>query len=182
MNYPALMALIALALAPTVCLAQSHSPFTGFESRAIKALSDQQISELRAGLGTSLALAAELNGYSGPRHTIELARDLDLSDAQRMKVQELFATMTAESISIGEQLIGQEAELDRQFARKTVTPDSLVASTQAIGKTQAALRATHLKYHLSTMDVLTPAQVQRYIELRGYAGPPRHDPARHKAD
>jgi Spy/CpxP family protein refolding chaperone len=180
MNYPALMALIALALAPTACFAQSHSPYAGFETRAIKALSDQQISELRAGRGMSLALAAELNGYPGPRHTIELARDLDLSDAQRMKVHELFATMTAESISIGEQLIGQEAELDRQFARKTVTPDSLVASTQAIGKTQAALRATHLKYHLSTMDVLTP--VQRYIELRGYAGPPRHDPARHKAD
>jgi hypothetical protein len=27
---------------------------------------------------------------------------------------------------------------------------------------------THLKYHLSTVEVLTPAQIQRYAEFRGY--------------
>jgi Spy/CpxP family protein refolding chaperone len=184
MNYPALMVSVALTLGPTACLAQSHSPYAGFETRPIKSLSDQQISDLRAGLGMSLALAAELNGYPGPRHTIEFAKDLGLSDAQRTKVDELFATMKAEAIPIGEKLIAQEAELDRQFARKTITPDGLVASTQAIGNTQAELRATHLKYHLLTMEMLTPAQVKRYGELRGYAGPQqqRHDPARHNAD
>jgi hypothetical protein len=31
--------------------------------RSIKALSDQQVSDLRAGRGMGLALAAELNGY-----------------------------------------------------------------------------------------------------------------------
>jgi len=36
-------------------------------------LSEQQIRDLRAGLGLSLALAAEFNGYPGPRHRIELA-------------------------------------------------------------------------------------------------------------
>ena len=36
--------------------------------------------------------------------------------------------------------------------------------------TQAALRQAHLKYHLATMDVLTPAQIERYGVLRGYAG------------
>jgi hypothetical protein len=179
MNRLALMASIALVLVPNACLGQSRSPYAGFETRAIKALSDQQISELRTGLGMSLALAAELNGYPGPRHTIEFAADLRLSDAQRAKVEELFAMMTAESISIGERLIAQEAELDRLFAGKTITPANLLASTQAIGNTQAALRATHLKYHLLTIDLLTPAQVQRYIELRGYAGPVKHDPSRH---
>ena len=76
MNRLALMASIALVLVPSACLAQSRSPYAGFETRAIKALSDQQISELRTGLGMSLALAAELNGYPGPRHTIEFAADL----------------------------------------------------------------------------------------------------------
>jgi hypothetical protein len=38
----------------------------------------------------------------------------------------------------------------------------------AIGITHAALRQAHLKYHLSTVEVLTPAQVQRCAELRGY--------------
>jgi len=173
------LASIVLAVAPIACLAQPRSPYAGFESRPIKALSDQQIGDLRAGLGMSLALAAELNGYPGPRHTLELAKELDLSDAQRAKVQELFATMKAESIPIGERLIEEEAELDGQFARKTVTPASLLAATQAIGSTQAALRATHLKYHLLTLEVLTPAQVQRYTELRGYAAGRQHDPSRH---
>jgi Spy/CpxP family protein refolding chaperone len=166
------------ALVPTTCFAQSQSPYAGFEKRAIKALSDQQISDLRAGLGMSLALAAELNGYPGPRHTLELASELNLSDEQRTRVKELFAAMTAESIPVGEKLIAQETELDRQFAGRTVTAESLSAATDAIGRTQAALRATHLKYHLLTLQVLTPAQVERYGHLRGY-GSPGHDAARH---
>jgi hypothetical protein len=178
MKHFVFMAAIVLGLAPAVCLAQSPSPYAGFETRPIKALSDQQISDLRAGSGMSLALAAELNGYPGPRHTLEFAKELNLSDAQRAKVEELFATMKTESIAIGEKLIAQEAELDRQFVRKAITPESLFAATQAIGGTQAALRATHLKYHLLTIEVLSPAQVQRYIELRGYTASPQHDPAR----
>jgi Spy/CpxP family protein refolding chaperone len=175
----ALVTSIVLSLFPATCFAQASSPYAGFESRAIKALSDQQISDLRAGLGLSLALAAELNGYPGPRHTLEFADGMGLTDVQRAKVSELFSAMKAESIAIGETLIAQEADLDRQFASKTITPASLIASTQAIGSTQAALRATHLKYHLLTIEVLTPAQVQRYMELRGYTGG-KHDPAAHE--
>jgi hypothetical protein len=123
---------VAAALVPATCLAQSHSPYAGFEKRTIKALSDQQISDLRAGLGMSLALAAELNGYPGPRHTLELANELNLTDEQRAKVKDLFTAMTAESIPIGGKL-AQEADLDRQFAGRTVTPASLSAATEAIG-------------------------------------------------
>ncbi|HXX85471.1 MAG TPA: hypothetical protein VEN29_16015 [Casimicrobiaceae bacterium] len=169
-----LVASIALALVPGVCMAQSGSPYAGFETRSIKALSDQQISDLRAGLGMSLALAAELNGYPGPRHTLELADQLGLSDAQRARVEELFAKMKAESIPIGERLIAQEAELDSAFARKTITAAELGALTHAIGSTQAVLRETHLKYHLLTLDMLTPAQTRRYLELRGYVADQKH--------
>jgi Spy/CpxP family protein refolding chaperone len=169
---------ITAALIPANCLAQSHSPYAGFEKRAIKALSDQQISDLRAGLGMSLALAAELNGYPGPRHTLEFANELNLTEEQQTKSKELFAAMTAESIPIGEKLIAEEAELDAQFAAKTVTPDTLSSATEAIGRTQAALRATHLKYHLLTLQLLTPAQAQRYNQLRGYVSS-SHDTLRH---
>jgi Spy/CpxP family protein refolding chaperone len=157
----------AFALALGTTLAQAQQPYAGLEARNIKALSDQQIADLRAGRGMGLALAAELNGYPGPMHVLELADPLGLSDQQRAKMQELFATMKAEAVPLGEKLIVQEADLDGQFANKTITPASLKASTDAIGATHAALRATHLKYHLSTVEVLTPAQVQRYTELRG---------------
>ena len=47
---------------------------------------------------------------------------------------------------------------------------AITAATGAIGDTQARLRAAHLKYHLSTVELLQPQQIQRYAELRGYAG------------
>ena len=168
MNRHLLLVLIALALGTAPSLAQSQQPYAGLEGRSIKALSEQQIADLRAGRGMGLALAAELNGYPGPMHVLELADSLDLSDRQRAKMQELFTAMKAEAIPLGERLIAQEADLDKQFANKTITPASLAAATDAIGITQAALRQAHLKYHLSTVEVLTPAQVQRYSELRGY--------------
>jgi Spy/CpxP family protein refolding chaperone len=170
--------IVIFALMPSIALAQAPQPYAGLEARAIKALSDQQIADLRAGRGMSLALAAELNGYPGPMHVLELADSLGLSDQQRAKMQDLFAAMKAEAIPLGETLIAQEAELDRQFVQKTVTAASLKAATQVIGTAQAALRETHLKYHLATVEVLSPAQVRQYGALRGYAGGP-HRPGRH---
>ena len=76
--------------------------------------------------------------------------------------------MTAEVVPIGEKLISQEAELDRLFARRVVTPSGLDSVTAAIGVTQAELRKAHLKYHLMTSKLLTPGQMQRYAQLRGY--------------
>lgn len=146
------------------------TPYAGLEQRSLKALSEQQVADLRAGRGMSLALAAELNGYPGPSHVLELADKLSLTDAQRARMQELFDAMKREAVQIGETLIAQETELDRQFASRSITPAALNASTEAIGATQAGLRRAHLKYHLLTRDVLTPEQVRRYGELRGYAG------------
>ncbi len=77
--------------------------------------------------------------------------------------------MTAEVVPIGEKLIAQEAELDPLFARRVVTPTGLDSATAAIGVTQAELRKAHLKYHLLTSELLTPAQMQHYAQLRGYA-------------
>jgi hypothetical protein len=87
--------------------------------------------------------------------------------------------MKAEAIPLGETLIAQEAGLDKQFADRTITPTSLATSTHAIGATQAALRGAHLKYHLLTHEVLTPAQGQRYSELRGYQAGTPHGHGRH---
>ena len=173
---------VAISAAPNLLLAQTHQPYAGLQLRPIKALSDEQIADLRAGRGMGLALPAELNGYPGPVHVLELAGSIQLSDAQRAKVQQLFEAMQAEAVSLGQKLIAQESELDRLFAGRTVTEASLAASTRTIGTTQAELRAAHLKYHLATLKVLTPAQSHRYMELRGYAGGAhgQHQPGKHR--
>lgn len=164
------ISLMAALVISTGALAQTAQPYAGLQSRSIKALSDQQLSDLHAGRGAGLALAAELNGYPGPAHVLELADKLNLSPAQRERTQKLFAAMKVEAVPLGEQLIAREEELDRLFAGRTVNAANLVAATQAIGATQAALRAIHLKYHLAMVDLLSPEQVQHYSALRGYDG------------
>lgn len=161
--------------------AQTVQPYAGMQTRPIKSLSEQQIADLREGRGMGLAMAAELNGYPGPAHVLELGDRLNLSAAQRDLVQKLFAAMKAEAVRLGELLIAREEELDRQFADKVVTPAILTAATQAIGETQGALRAAHLKYHLSTLELLTAEQVRQYSVLRGYAdgAPAPHQHRRH---
>jgi hypothetical protein len=170
LSWKAGLAGTALALSLGMSSAQSPQPYAGLQARAIKALSEQQIADLKAGRGMELALAGELNGYPGPLHVLEHANALGLSEAQRVKMQDLIAAMKAEAMPLGEQLIAQEARLDRQFADKTITAAGLTAALQEIGGTQAALRDAHLRYHLLAADLLTPAQLRRYAELRGYAG------------
>jgi hypothetical protein len=134
----------------------------------MKALSEQQLADLRAGRGMGLALAAELNGYPGPLHVLELGEQLQLSAEQRRRVAELHASMKAEAVATGERLIAHEAALDRHFKDRTITPETLATLTSRIGETQGLLRAVHLKYHLTMAELLTAEQSRRYAELRGY--------------
>jgi Spy/CpxP family protein refolding chaperone len=158
----------ALLLAAGTSFAQNPQPYAGMQARPLKALSGDELTDLREGRGMGLALAGELNGYPGPKHVLELAKELNLTEAQRARTQQLFDDMKAEAVPLGQQLIAAEAGLERQFSGRTITPVSLTAATTAIGATWGTLRATHLKYHLAMMDVLTPDQVRRYGELRGY--------------
>jgi hypothetical protein len=91
------IAVLALVLAPQPSSSQTQSPYIGFETRPIKSLSDQQVGDLRAGRGMGLALAAELNGYPGPAHVMELAGSLELTEGQRTRVEALLAAMKAEA-------------------------------------------------------------------------------------
>jgi hypothetical protein len=163
----AIIAVLA-ALGPAEAQHAPASPYAGWEHRPVKALSKEQIADLRAGRGMGLALPAELNGYPGPVHVLELGDQLRLTTEQRIRVQELHAATKAEAIPLGERLMTQEADLDRQFAIQSVTPAILQAASVEIATTQGALRLAHLRYHLSTLDVLTPEQIRRYGELRGY--------------
>src|SRR2546429_5560010 len=72
---------------------QTPSPYAGQEQRAIKALSEQEIGDLKEGRGIGLAKAAELNSYPGPLHVLELAVQLGLTDEQRERTQTLYNAM-----------------------------------------------------------------------------------------
>jgi len=40
-----------------------------------------------------LAKAAELNHYPGPRHVLDLASELKLSEEQRLRIEQIYNTM-----------------------------------------------------------------------------------------
>lgn len=145
-----------------------NTPYAGLQQRPVKALSDEQVADLRAGRGMGLALVGELNGYPGPLHTLELADQLQLTREQRQRMQQLFDAMKGEAVPVGEKMIAQESALDREFAERSISPEALARLTAQIGETQGQLRAIHLKYHLTTADLLSMDQRHRYAELRGY--------------
>jgi len=176
-TWMAALAIVLVGIAPAAW-PQTHQPYAGMQARPVKALSDQQIADLRAGRGMGLALAAELNGYPGPMHVLELAAPLGLSDDQRAKVAEMFDAMKREAVPLGERLIAAETALDRQFADRTITASSLGEATRDIALLQGELRLAHLKYHLATLELLTRQQAAQYATLRGYNGA-RHTPGEH---
>ena len=175
-TWTAALAGLALLTATHCAAAQASQPYADMQTRSIKALSDQQIADLRAGRGMALALAAELNGYPGPAHLLELADQLDLTVEQRRQFEQMLDAMKRETIPVGQQLLAEEADLNRRFADRTITPDQLSVAVAALGEIQARLRAAHLRYHLSTPALLTREQMHRYGELRGYAGASGHRP------
>jgi len=145
-----------------------HSPYAGTQNREIKALSEQQIEGLRGGKGMAMAMPAELNGYPGPLHVLQLASKLGVTPEQEAETTKLYAQMLQEAKSQGEKVIEAERELDALFAQKKATPESVATAVSGAASAQGKLRETHLRYHLSMMNVLSPEQVTQYNKLRGY--------------
>ena len=115
-----------------------------------------------------MAMPAELNGYPGPLHVLELAERLELSGAQLRETKRLYAEMQEAAKAHGEKVIESERELDALFAQKKATSHTVSSAVSAVASARGKLRETHLRYHLAMMDVLTPEQVATYNTLRGY--------------
>ena len=145
------------------------SPYVDQTSRGIKALSDQEVADYLAGKGMGLAKTAELNGYPGPAHVLELAAQLELSPAQRAATEAIFERMQARAIGSGKRLIDEERKLDALFVSKAISPPLLHQALDAIAALQSEVREIHLQAHLEQAEVLNAAQAMKYWHLRGYA-------------
>jgi Spy/CpxP family protein refolding chaperone len=160
----AIVLLLNLALQPTT----APSPYAGEESRSIKALSKEQIDGYLSARGMGLARAAELNSYPGPMHVLELADQLGLTREQADQTRRAFDEMKQRATELGRAIVERERELDGHFAEKTINERVMHEKILEIGRLHAELRAAHLRAHLRMREVLTPAQVDKYDELRGY--------------
>lgn len=176
----ALPAVALLSVAPAFAQ-EPASPYAGEETREIKALSAEEIADLRAGKGMGYAMAAELNHYPGPRHVLDMAGELGLDAETVRKTQALFDAMQAAAVALGGRLIEAERELDRAFAERTIDSARLTELTGRIAELDGQLRNIHLAAHLEMTRLLTPEQIHAYDALRGYGGDAghEHDPSRH---
>jgi Spy/CpxP family protein refolding chaperone len=175
------IALLAVA-ASLICVsapAQPASPYAGEQAREIKALSPREVAQLREGAGMGFAKAAELNRHPGPMHALENADALQLSEAQRQALQSLMARHKAEARALGARVVELEGELDALFASGKASAASIDALLARLAEVSARLRGSHLKTHVETTALLTARQVDRYVEVRGYAGDKPGDHRQH---
>ena len=154
------------------------SPYAGMEERPIKALSPGEVESYRAGHGMGYAMAAELNSYPGPKHVLELAGELQLSEEQLATTRAAFDSMHAEAVRLGAEIVERERTLDRSFAEGTITEIALRDAVAELGRLQGELRFVHLRAHLEMRGLLALHQVHTYDRLRGYGA--GHDPSRHQ--
>lgn len=165
---------VVVALMAGLCSpVQAGSPASDGQ-HAISSLSPDEIASYLSGQGMGFAKVAEVNGYPGPSHVLELAAQLQLNSEQRDRTQALFDAMRAKASALGRALVSEERALDQRFASKTIDAASLAESLERIGQLQAQIRGAHLETHLAQMDVLTEAQVARYRQLRGHGESATH--------
>jgi Spy/CpxP family protein refolding chaperone len=157
-------------LGPAAQRPDTTSPYVGQLDSPVRGLTAQEVDDLLAGRGAGYARSAELNGYPGPRHMLDMGDKLSLQPEQRAKLTATFETMEARAKALGAQIVERERALSAAFTGGTLTPEALRQQTAELGQLYADLRATHLTAHLAIFPVLTPEQVAGYNVLRGYTG------------
>ncbi len=139
----------------------------------LRGLSAAEVEALRSGDGAGAARAAELNGYPGPKHVLELADSLALTPDQRAGVEASRGRMLATARRLGAEIIAGEAGLEAAFRGGMLGAEELGRRVRALAELRGRLRLAHLEAHLETAALLTPDQRQRYHHLRGH-GEGRH--------
>lgn len=147
------------------------SPYAELRTRTIKALSAQQVDDLRAGRGMGLAMAAELNSYPGPMHVLEHEQALVLNATQKSHMEALMADMLLAATKAGEAAVAAESDLDRLFASGNASNETLRTAIDVVAKAHGEVRFIHLATHIKVRAELTPEQITTYNRVRGYFVP-----------
>jgi len=155
-------------------------PYAGQQARAVAALSQEELQGFLEGRGMGLARPAELNGYPGPMHVLELARELGLTAEQRVAVEAAFRRMKARAQDLGRRYVEAERALDAAFRSGAADAATVAARVAEANRLLGEVRLAHLDAHLEITPLLTAHQRTRYAELRGYAQGGHAPPAHHR--
>lgn len=117
--------------------------------------------------GNGQATYAEMNGYPGPKHALDLASSLQLTKSQREALRDIYDEMASRAKELGKRIVQIEQEMHDAFRAGLVTEKSIRDDAEQIGRLRGRLRAVHLVAHLKTKNVLKPNQIELYRKLRG---------------
>ena len=163
-------AMLAALVVPSATAVATGGQHAGKQTRAVSSLSAADVAQLQRGAGWGFALPAELNGYPGPMHVLELASELKLTAEQKKQVTRIFERMRTQAKALGAQFIASEKALDALFKSERATLEALARQVAASADLRGQLRATHLAAHLAVTPLLSAEQRKKYAQLRGYDG------------
>ena len=118
------------------------------------------------GEGMGMAAYAEMNGYPGPKHVLDLADKLGLSAKQKSDIREIYDDMLSRARATGKMVVRVEGELNDQFVHGGVKEENTTEDSETIGRLRGSLRAIHLGAHIRTKALLTTKQIETYMKLR----------------
>lgn len=174
------LAVLVSAFLAGCAASTQQSDYVGQENRDIKAMSADKVRGLLDGQGLGYAKAAELNGYPGPAHVLELADALNLTAEQRAQSEKVFAQMQADARQLGKQLVDAERSIELAFRDKRINAELLEELTASAGEIESRIRNAHLAAHIEQTAILSPAQVTAYVKLRGYGSGKHGAHGKHK--
>jgi Spy/CpxP family protein refolding chaperone len=169
----------AVFMALALPAAAQHQPYAGQHEREIKALSADEVKQYLSGAGMGFAKSAELNGFPGPSHALELADKLGLSAEQRNAIQVLMDAHKAEARAIGKKLVEAERSLEQLFRAGNVSQAALAKAVTDAAAVHGEYRLSHLETHRRLRPLLTAEQVARYDLLRGYGATDKQQTHKH---
>ncbi len=163
-------AILSMVAVPGAQAQHTHeaSPYADTQSSEIASMTQAEIDGLRAGDGMGLARPAELNHFPGPKHVLELGDELALTNEQTARIAAIRESMTEHASAKGEEILMIARHLDEAFRSASITSETLNRMTGHMATLKGELQAIHLLAHLETRDALTPEQIVRYDDLRGY--------------
>ena len=158
---PVVLGCAALAAgAPAVRPQQSNSAMQHHHS----CIEEEQASIAR-GEGFGMAMPADMAGYPGPRHVLDMQKELGLTAGQKAGVEKILEAMHEKAMARGKELFDAQARLEQMFRDGRPEAD-LREQSFRVDSIHAELRWIHLSAHLAAQKLLTPEQIAKYTRLR----------------
>ncbi len=148
-------------------------PYATADGDTTYGLSEQQAQRLLTGRGMGLARPAEMNGYPGPMHVLDLADELALTPEQQQQAHSIRERVMTEAPMLGRQIVEKELALDQLFRSGSADATRIDELTHKIGRLRAELRAIHLQAHLVMQRALAVDQIRTYMTARSHPLPTR---------